>query len=351
MGGTPASRSRKSASSYESISLNSDDGYKTRQRILEKRTKLSYPESQSEQNLGRIRFAVHKPVERGTGADKKVNSVPLSDRKFSSYKEFEIAAAAEQKAAATASADESINTGLTGVSYKLSDAPIVDMYIPLSLTYNDGVQYDNANLSLIGGGTLEGISGSEGIFQSAYNALVEGIGNAFDYAMNPNLSGEAARLGALRLSKGIPNAGFQAAVSIGVQRAFNPNTRAMFRGVNLRQFTFQFKMIANSPSEARTIEKIIEHFRTELYPEAINLGTTGVSSSYKFPNAFSIYFTHRNQEAKIPKLEYCFLRNVQTNYNPTGAAFHSDGQPNEIDMTLTFTEMRTLNKQDVLKGY
>jgi hypothetical protein len=32
-------------------------------------------------------------------------------------------------------------------------------------------------------------------------------------------------------------------------------------------------------------------------------------------------------------------------------AFHADGQPTEIDMTLIFQEYRALAKQDIERGY
>ena len=131
-----------------------------------------------------------------------------------------------------------------------------------------------------------------GIFTSAYNALAEGVSEIFGYLMNPALQGEAARLAALRASRVVPNAGFQAAVSIGVQRTMNPNTRALFKGVNLREFSFNFKMIANSQREAIAIERIVNHFRTELYPNVIS--ALNVPIAYEMPNAFSIQFTHHN---------------------------------------------------------
>ena len=37
--------------------------------------------------------------------------------------------------------------------------------------------------------------------------------------------------------------------------------------------------------------------------------------------------------------------------NPTGGTFRRDGQPNEIDLTLSFVEYRTLNKKDIEAGY
>lgn len=348
----------------DTVSLNSEEGMQTRSSVLNRGfNRIQYPENQTEEFLGKIRFAVHKATPLSLNAE-KINETPIQDRiaLIASDNEINIARGERGLVRDTAipsdkqiqdqqaQAAKDVAQLVQGVSYKLSRAaPIIDMYIPLSLTYNDGAQYENANLNVIGSGTLAGMQNADGIFASAYNALAEGVGSVFGYLMDPSLTGEAARLGALRASRAVPNAGFQAAVSIGVQRTMNPNTRALFKGVNLREFSFNFKMIANSQREAIAIERIVNHFRTELYPDVIN--ALNVPIAYEMPNAFSIQFTHRNSEAKMPKLEYCFLRNVQTVYNATGAAFHPDGRPNEVDMTLNFIEMRTLNKKDIMAGY
>ena len=73
----------------------------------------------------------------------------------------------------------------------------------------------------------------------------------------------------------------------------NPNVRALFRGVALREFTFQFKMIAESASEAEVIRQIVKHFRKEMYPDAFSANLAdGVSADlgFKFPNVFKITF-------------------------------------------------------------
>lgn len=359
----------------ETINLNSAGGRQTRSLILSQNSRLQYPEVQSEEHQAKIRFAIHKAEPLSLDIERVVESKVLDNvsdlaRKILPAKtdddlaeqdridaqdprsEGDAARArvkARQIAEAVTDAKEQATKMAKGVSYKFDNSsPIVDMYLPISVVFNDTMQYDTPNLGLIGGSTLEGMSGGAGIFASAFQGLMEGIGDVFNYASG-NLAGEAARLGSLRAARLVPSSGFQAAVSLGVQRTLNPNTRALFKGVNLREFTFTFKMIANSQREAIAIEKIVEHFRANAYPDTI--GPDGFPIAFKFPHAFSIQFTHRGQEAKIPKLERCFLRAVQTAYNSTGAAFHADGRPNEIDMTLNFIEMRTLNKSDIRSGY
>ena len=52
-----------------------------------------------------------------------------------------------------------------------------------------------------------------------------------------------------------------------------------------------------------------------------------------------------------PKIKSCYLTSITTNFNPSSMAFHRDGEPVEIDLSLNFTEETTLNKQDILDGF
>ena len=47
----------------------------------------------------------------------------------------------------------------------------------------------------------------------------------------------------------------------------------------------------------------------------------------------------------------CYLRSVSTNYNPSSMAFHPDGRPVEIDLSLSFVEEVTVNRKDIEEGY
>ena len=126
--------------------------------------------------------------------------------------------------------------------------------------------------------------------------------------------------------------------------------RALFRGVGLREFTFQFKMIARSQRESEEVRQIVQHFREQMYPGIYEIGTADIG--FKFPNMFRIDFTYKgNNNRNIPKIHMCYLRTVSTTVNPTGGAMRRDGAPNEIDLTLSFVEHKTLNQRDVRNGY
>ena len=243
---------------------------------------------------------------------------------------------------------------------KVNGEPIVDMYFPLTFQYNDGAQYEGAPLGITGTVGAAAAEAGASVLGSVLSSMTQGATSTFDALVgNSQLSETAARVAAARaidVSGRIFNSGFRNALTLQNRTIVNPNVRALFRGVVLREFTFQFKMIAESAAEAAVVEKIVKHFRTQLYPDVYNMpiGSTGVTADlgYKFPNVFQITFNHKgSQNKKLPMIQYCYLRNVGYSVNPTGGGFRRDDQPNEIDLTLAFTEYKTLNKQDVEGGY
>ena len=131
----------------------------------------------------------------------------------------------------------------------------------------------------------------------------------------------------------------------------NPNTRSLFKSVAIREFAFQFKFIAKSKKEADEVRKIVKFFRTELYPEAItvDVANTKVAIGYKFPKKFILTPMYNNQPIKDTKILPCYLRDVSVVYNPTNQAMHGGDDPHftEIDMSLAFTETRTLTRGEI----
>lgn len=244
-------------------------------------------------------------------------------------------------------------------------APIVTMYFPPSQAFLDGVQYGDASLGAFGGAALSGIeAGGSGIRQAGEQIKGEGkalLDTFFSGGLNLSKAAESesARLAASRAIERNPltnlNSGLGAAAGLANRIIVNPNVRKLFNGVNVREFTFQFKMIPTSPEEGEIIQKIIKLFRKEMYPRAFKIpvgGESNVSLGYNFPNAFKIKFNFKDSENRnIPKLLPCYLRNVSHTINPTGGGFKNDGKANETDLTLAFVEHRAIEQQDIEKGY
>lgn len=246
---------------------------------------------------------------------------------------------------------------LGGVEFKpVRNTPIVDMYFPITMQFNDNAQYDNAALGALGASVEGAMNQGGGALESVLGAFDQGIVSMFDAITgNQKLSEAAFRVGLARVidKASLLNSGVANALTLQNRTIINPNIRTLFRGVGLREFTFQFKMIARSRFEAEVIRQIVQHFREEMYPGTFDIDELGGADiGFKFPNVFQIQFNYNGAPNRnIPKIEKCYLRNVSTSINPTGGAFRRDGQPNEVDLTLSFVEYKTLNKKDIRAGY
>jgi hypothetical protein len=225
---------------------------------------------------------------------------------------------------------------------------MVKLYLPIALTQADGLSYAQPELGPFGAGAAAAMGQGKGILETLGEAAEKGFSNMADMVAG-NLQGAAAGLALQRTAAAMNStAGNAASLAFGV--TVNPNARTVFKGVNIREFAFQFKFIPKSSLEAKEVEKIIKRFRSYAYPDTINIA--GVNAGYKYPHMFELDLFYEN-EAGVKKrvgtkMKKCHLKAISTNYNSSSMAFHPDGYPVEIDLSLSFVEERTLNRDDIL---
>lgn len=223
----------------------------------------------------------------------------------------------------------------------------IKLYLPVSFQQNDSFNIATPELGQIGAAAAAAAAGGKGMLSAGMEAIGRGASTIVDLVTG-GLAGDAARLGAAQMAGRVPIVGTELgqAAQIAGAVTVNPNLRSAFRGVGLREFSFTFKFLARSRREAQMVESIIRSFREFAYPESIELG--GISGGYKYPHMFEIVVKHEPTGKRVgSKIKDCFLRSISTNYNPSSMAFHEDGQPVEIDLSLNFVEEVTLSRKDI----
>lgn len=230
----------------------------------------------------------------------------------------------------------------------------VSLYMPQGLVFRDNATYEGKDLGATGAAALAGVQGA-GTF---LGNILSGAGQTFAAGMAGSANTELAKLGTQKVLTGVLPESIGAAFQVASGVTTNPNTRSLFKNVGMREFSFAFKLIAQSRDEAKQINEIVRFFRAELYPEKIKIKVGGgqeeISVGYNFPNMFKIQLFYDNKEidSKImPKIANCYLRDINVSYNASGQLFHDDEQPFEIDMTLAFQETRTLSREDIEAGF
>ena len=241
----------------------------------------------------------------------------------------------------------------------------ITLYLPTALTFNDGLQYDKPALGLAGATAFEAASQGGGMLEALGNAITQEAKSMSEMFSGSASVGDLARLGSIRAMSRLPGAGaLQEGASIAFGVTLNPNVRASFKGVTLREFTFQFKFIPKSKEESKVVEDIIKRFRYAAYPNTIALdGTiedgdasveTSLSAGYKYPDLFDIQVKYKTKGGEVRvgnKFQKCFLQSISTNYNPGSMSFHKDGKPVEIDLTLNFVEEKPIDRNSITQGY
>jgi hypothetical protein len=271
----------------------------------------------------------------------------------------------EQKTQEAGKAQEKIKAtraSLSPMKFKIVEGAKVDLYMPLSYTINDRFQYDTPSLGALGAGTLGALNSGGSLGGSLMRGIEEGFGTITDF-FGKAASGDVARVATVRASQAmnrvLPEA-MTSAISLAAQVTVNPNTRAAFRSVGLREFTFQFKFIPKSYEESEEVKKIIKFFRFHAYPDEITIGNLPVG--YQYPELFKIKMMYEKRKTDKDgrfiggdrqfrpihgQIKMCYLRSITTNYNPTAAIYHRDGSPVEIDLNLNFVEYRTISRADL----
>jgi len=233
------------------------------------------------------------------------------------------------------------------------DNRYVHLYMPMNIQQNESVVAGPEQLGIVGGmvaGTLLGGGANNNVVDIAKSA-VKGTFTGMGELMKGQASGEFGSLIAQRLvSKLSTNAGN--ATSMATRIAVNPNTRAIFKQVNIREWNFVFQMIPTSPYESTLVENIIDFFRTEQLPTELVTSNGGVGMAYRFPNLMHIKALYRDERTGkykpiLTRFLPAYLQAVDVTYNTTGMSFYEGGKFHDATMNLKFIEYRPLNKDDI----
>jgi len=220
----------------------------------------------------------------------------------------------------------------------------VSLYHPPGVSFSDGAGYSTFDMGPLGKDIMSGMNDNMSAADIAKSATENTAGSPELRTMLAMKIAKDAGLG--NLAPGTENLQQIYGASKGV--AVNPNTTTAFQNMNLRAYSFTFKMIAESPAESDQIRMIQTFFREHMYPEE-------GSGSYllTYPATFTVkFYTATGRENPFyPKMYELNLTAFQTNFNSQSHLHFDGGAPTEVDITLSFQETKVLTKADLGEGY
>ena len=130
-------------------------------------------------------------------------------------------------------------------------------------------------------------------------------------------------------------------------RVLNPNAELLFTGPVLRDFNFDFLMIARSRAEGEEIRKIIRWFKLGMAPRFNS------STFLTTPDVFQLEYKRgqgpQDQLDTVNRFSPggLALRTIGVDYAPSGYwSAYQDSQPVALKMTLNFAELRPIYQSD-----
>jgi len=125
----------------------------------------------------------------------------------------------------------------------------------------------------------------------------------------------------------------------------NPNAELLFQGPVLRDFGFQFLMIARSQEEGDMIRKMIRWFKEGAAPKYRNAALLGT------PDIFRLKYVTPTNPGILNRFHDMALRTITVDYAPDGFwSAYEDAHPVACRMSLQFTELKPVYDTDYQIG-
>ena len=222
---------------------------------------------------------------------------------------------------------------------------------------SNGAEWGESDLNIFGIGavgalkaagdlTVKGVdSVSSGFDINNTQDLLQIFGGGVPTPTTGDLTGSVAVGGALLGSSVLKTAGITVEPDTLLARATgfiaNPNAELLFQGPVLRDFGFQYLMVARSKEEGDQIRKIIRWFKQGAAPKYRNQALLGT------PDIFSLEYKTPGNPDIMNKFNDLALRTITVDYAPDGFwSAYEDSQPVAVRMSLQFTELKPVYDED-----
>lgn len=204
-----------------------------------------------------------------------------------------------------------------------NENPIIILPSPPSISFNDSADFNTIDLGAVGG--VAANAAQNGIWDTIKSTKVTQI-----------LKAVASKTPASEMS------------NLVTKSVVNPNTNASFTGNKMRNFGFNFKLIAKSAKESEIIYDIHSMFRHYTYA-SMKPGKSNMTLD--FPPVWTIKFVDLNfttgENPYIPRIYSCYLTQVESTFNSDANMYFNDSAPLQVDISLQFQETRVLTRNDI----
>lgn len=118
----------------------------------------------------------------------------------------------------------------------------------------------------------------------------------------------------------------------------NPHSTVFFKGVNLRTFTWNWHLVPLSESDALVMRSVVNYLKRATLPKI-------EGAILRYPDF--VMPKIGGQNAIDMKFKRCMIGDLGIDYAPDAQAYHDDGAPVSLNLSITFKETEIFTEDDV----
>ena len=128
--------------------------------------------------------------------------------------------------------------------------------------------------------------------------------------------------------------------------AFNANKEMFYDGPSFRAFPMQWQISFETQEEVRVFDEMHGMLLEHMHPEFRDGRESGL---WEMPDSFLISF----EGTKLRKIKECVLTSCSVDYTASGAGWKAftNGSAAHVNLSLSFSEITPLTREDIREGY
>jgi hypothetical protein len=209
--------------------------------------------------------------------------------------------------------------------------------LPTTLTDQFNMDIGDTQLDILGNSATDVLMGGKTKLESYASEIRSGKG-AISFIKDASIEAAAIMPGLSDIK-----IGELARTQVGMIR--NPHHTALFNGVKLKTYGFNWKMSPKSQEEAITLEEIIKNIKGYMHP-SINANSGGFALDY--PSLVELIFEVGSNQI-VPNVKPSFVTSFSVNGAAGGTpAFYRDGKSSIVEMSIALQEINIQTREDFL---
>lgn len=170
-----------------------------------------------------------------------------------------------------------------------------------------------------------------------------------DIAVGGNLQDQVTSFFSSQIINGLGgNVDAASLLSRATGQVLNPNMELLFKGVNLREFSFEFDFSPRDGRESQEVKNIIRTFKMAMAPRTSTGTQQGAGLFISAPNVFKLeYKSGGKKHPFLNSFKPMAMKGMSVNYTGSGTySVYGDSTPVHIKLSVNFQELNPIYFED-----